>query len=124
VPCDAVLLVEDDDGLRESLCAHLEDEGYWVFQAANGSEALGILRNMTHSCLILLDLTMPVMNGWQFMDELRKMESAHSRHVIVVTGSDKNGDVPPGTPVIGKPIDLSLLLRYMAAQSDSAEMRH
>ncbi len=115
--CEAVLVVEDDDDARETLCEALEDEGYWVFRAANGLEALGILRNMSHQCLILLDINMPIMNGYQFMDRLKELpDSPHARHVIVVAAA--SNDVPPGTPVVKKPVDMKLLLRYMAAHDD------
>lgn len=63
--CD-VLLVEDDPDIREALSQILADEGYEVALAGNGREALDMLRSPVLPSLVLLDLMMPVMNGWQF----------------------------------------------------------
>ena len=62
-----ILVVDDDDAIREVLAAVLEDEGYQVRSAANGLEALQLLHAAaTAPAVILLDLMMPVMNGWEF----------------------------------------------------------
>jgi len=64
-----VLLVEDDVDVREAVTDTLEDAGYRVIAARHGQEALEVLRNGgPRPCLILLDLMMPVMDGWQFRD--------------------------------------------------------
>jgi CheY-like chemotaxis protein len=67
-----VLLVEDDVDVREAVADTLEDAGYRVLSARHGLEALELLRggNM-RPCVILLDLMMPVMDGWQFRAEQR-----------------------------------------------------
>src|SRR3954470_12387725 len=62
-----VLVVDDDPDIRESVRLVLEDEGYEVEEAADGAAALALLRAATtRPDVILLDLMMPVMNGWQF----------------------------------------------------------
>src|SRR5215207_4551058 len=64
-----ILLVDDDADLRESLAEALEEAGYTVERAGNGQEALQALRaqdDRQRPSVILLDLLMPVMNGWQF----------------------------------------------------------
>jgi CheY-like chemotaxis protein len=67
--CAMVLLVEDDVDVREAVTDTLEDAGYRVIAARHGQEALEVLRNGgPRPCLILLDLMMPVMDGWQFRD--------------------------------------------------------
>jgi CheY-like chemotaxis protein len=67
--CAVVLLVEDDVDVREAVTDTLEDAGYRVIAARHGQEALEVLRNGgPRPCLILLDLMMPVMDGWQFRD--------------------------------------------------------
>jgi CheY-like chemotaxis protein len=63
---DRVLLVEDDGDLRASLFELLCDEGYEIATAANGLEALEQLRGPWRPAVIVLDLLMPVMDGWQF----------------------------------------------------------
>ena len=61
-----VIIVDDDVDIRETVAEALEDEGYSVKAAANGKEALELLRTEPPPCLILLDLMMPVMDGHQF----------------------------------------------------------
>jgi len=68
-PVPLLLLVEDEDEVREVITAVLETEGYRVRGAVNGAEALEILRSGLRPCMIILDLMMPVMDGWQFRTE-------------------------------------------------------
>lgn len=87
-----VLIVEDDPDLRELLTLTLEAEGYTVGQARNGAEALEQLRGGSEKPrLILLDLRMPIMNGWQFRDLQRKDPELADIPVVIVSA-----DVPPG----------------------------
>ena len=81
----SILIVEDDDDVRESLAAFLEGEGYPVVEARDGAEALRQLRSSTEFCLILLDLFMPVMNGWSFRDEQLRDPTLAAVPVIVVS---------------------------------------
>jgi CheY-like chemotaxis protein len=67
----AVLVVDDDITIREAVVALLEDDGYVVEQAANGLEALAAVERRLPK-LVLLDMRMPLMDGWAFVDELRK----------------------------------------------------
>src|SRR5690349_4088262 len=68
-PGGPVLVVEDDADIRESVCQILEDEGFPTVGACNGKEALATLRTMEPlPRLILLDLMMPIMNGWEFYE--------------------------------------------------------
>ena len=64
-----VLVVDDDPDILQTLGLCLSSEGYRVLMAANGKEALDILES-EHPSVILLDLMMPVMDGWQFVAEL------------------------------------------------------
>ncbi len=79
----SILVVEDDPDLLEGLSELLESEGHSVRRARHGLEALGFLRAGQRPCLILLDLMMPIMNGWQFRHEQR-MDSELSKIPVVV----------------------------------------
>ena len=83
-PRKTVLLVEDDDDERDALAALLEQEDYRVLQAPNGAEALKLLEAEPGQCqLILLDLMMPIMNGWDFR-KLQKRKAALANIPVVL----------------------------------------
>src|SRR5690349_14106523 len=83
-----LLLVEDDVELRTSLSELLRDEGYDVVGASNGSEALDRLRQAPVSDLILLDLMMPVKDGWQFRVEQRRDPAISAIPVVAMSADD------------------------------------
>ena len=66
-----VLVVDDQEAIRDTLQTALDDEGFTVETAANGQEALEILGRWK-PCVVLLDLMMPVMDGWAFCAEQRR----------------------------------------------------
>ncbi len=81
-----VLVVEDDRDIRESVVEVLEDEGYTVWAAADGQEALERLSgNHPRPHIILLDLMMPVMNGFQFREEQLRRADLAAIPVLIVT---------------------------------------
>jgi CheY-like chemotaxis protein len=82
-----ILVVEDDRDLRSSLCEALELEGYVAVCAENGEAALRHLATGARPCVILLDLMMPVMDGWTFRRELQKDPSLAAIPVIVMTAA-------------------------------------
>ena len=83
-----ILIVEDDEDLQAALSEALEDEGYRVRAAPNGLEALAkLLRDPDRPNLIVLDLMMPLMNGWQFLDERTRYPSLSKIPVLVLTAS-------------------------------------
>ena len=83
-----VLVVDDDYAVLDALKDILEDEGYEVSLAANGLEALKELRRGFQPCVILLDLMMPVMNGWEFREEqLQEPNLARIPTVLVTAHS-------------------------------------
>src|SRR3569832_2141836 len=84
--CAPILLVEDEPDLSATVQELLELSGFQVVTAANGREALAQLRDHG-SCLVLLDLMMPVMDGWQFLDEVKKAGSPLVDTPIVVTSA-------------------------------------
>ena len=84
-----LLLVEDDRDLREALCQLLNDSGYDVVCAENGREALEYLAGAPPPCVVLLDLMMPVMNGWEFRAEQSKNQRISDIPVVVVTADGR-----------------------------------
>jgi CheY-like chemotaxis protein len=81
------LVVDDQEDSRAVLRAALEKEGWHVSEAENGAVALEKVKNQPPS-LILLDLMMPVMDGFEFVMRMRRMESAWTIPVVVVTAKD------------------------------------
>ena len=112
-----ILVVEDDRDLRDALAEILRDEGYSVSSAGHGEEALSLLRGENiEVSLILLDLTMPVMNGWQFRDEQRKDPGLSEIPVVVLSAGDRLPEqlAPLGIrDFVRKPIELAVLLRMI-----------
>ena len=109
-----ILIVEDDADLREALSEVLRDEGYSVAAAAHGRDALDLLRREARPALILLDLTMPVMSGWQFRAEQRRDPELSGIPVVVLSAGDHLAEqmVPLGIDdYVTKPIELRHLLR-------------
>lgn len=70
MPCKRILIVEDERDAREALKEIMEIEGFTVSTAENGQQALEMLEKFGEPCLILLDLMMPIMNGWEFLEAL------------------------------------------------------
>ncbi|HEX2574587.1 MAG TPA: response regulator [Polyangia bacterium] len=88
-----IFLVEDDADIRDSVVEALEDEGYRVTAAANGLEALERLQNEDlHPDLILLDVMMPVMDGWGFRAEQQKIPALASTPVLVFSAYNLPND--------------------------------
>jgi CheY-like chemotaxis protein len=113
--CAAVLVVEDEPDIRDTLRDILEMEGYRVRCASNGREALAALAEMPRPELILLDLMMPVMSGYEFLKELRANDALATIPVTVVSAV---GDQPVGhgENVLRKPVDLDTLLHTVGAR--------
>jgi CheY-like chemotaxis protein len=113
-----ILLVEDDEGIRTMLIECLTDEGYVVCGAEHGADALALLGGTTATPrLILLDLMMPVMNGWTFRARQRAIPDWADIPVIVLTASPALLDMYGPMDVAGllaKPVDLDQLLAVVA----------
>jgi CheY-like chemotaxis protein len=112
-----ILLVEDDVDISSTLCEMLEDEGYEVYAVPNGRAALEQLERLPPPCLVLLDVEMPRMDGYDFLAHLRRDERHGEDPVVVVTASRR---VPPeAAEVLRKPFDFDVLLgaveRYCGA---------
>jgi CheY-like chemotaxis protein len=104
-----ILLVEDEMESRETLKELLELEGYTVRTAVNGREALDILMAVGDEiCIVLLDLFMPVMDGWQVIDALRASGQLATTQIVVITSAAHRA--PTGIPVFEKPLDLQKVM--------------
>jgi DNA-binding response OmpR family regulator len=113
-PARTVLVVEDDTVIREALAEGLASEGFEVQEAGDGAEALALITSRAPD-LILLDLMMPKMTGWQLMDELRKSPALHDIPVVIVTAARYAGSVPSGSPTFIKPLRLGRLIQSIRA---------
>jgi CheY-like chemotaxis protein len=108
-----ILIVEDDSALREALAQVLSDEGYDLFSARDGLEAVNCLKKGNRPDVILLDLSMPVVNGWEFrMFQKRDPELARIPVVLITAGGYSREEVAWLEPsaLIPKPVDLDVLL--------------
>jgi CheY-like chemotaxis protein len=111
-PAESILLVEDDSSIREELGGLLRDEGYDVVACPNGSEALALLRRIDRPCVILLDLMMPVMNGWEFRAQ-QCADAALARIPVVLLTGVSDGEAQAaalGLPCLMKPFEFGPLL--------------
>jgi CheY-like chemotaxis protein len=115
---DPILIVEDDDDIREAMAAFLEAEGYQVVEAANGEEALRLLRSARQFCLVLLDLYMPVMNGWEFRDAQLRDPTIAAIPVVIISADRTAGQKAMQLGAVDymvKPIDFARLLGAVAS---------
>jgi CheY-like chemotaxis protein len=104
-----VLVVEDEKESRDTLRELLEFEGYSVETAVNGQEALARLAAAGDQiCIMLLDLFMPVMDGWQVIDQLRADGRLDKTQVVIITSAPHRA--PAGLPVFEKPLDLDKVM--------------
>jgi DNA-binding response OmpR family regulator len=112
-PPSDILLVEDDDTIAAILSAVLQDQGYTVSRASNGKEALDHLYNQQPPRVILLNLMMPVMNGWKFREHLRQVPELAQIPVVVLSGLrdlDQKAAVLEATDCFTKPYNLKAVL--------------
>lgn len=110
-----ILVIDDDSDIREALATVLESAGYAVLLAENGQAALDLLkveRNLPS--LILLDLMMPVMDGWQFREKQKSSERLSEVPVVIISAGGKVEQKAENLAAAGwlrKPFTIPLLLR-------------
>jgi CheY-like chemotaxis protein len=115
LPCPkTVAIIEDDVGIRETIAEVLKDEGYEVMAADHGQDALDQLNSRSDiPCVILLDLMMPVMDGWAFREAQKRHPTLGKVPVIVMTADARAKDKASllgAQAHMGKPVDLDQLL--------------
>lgn len=107
----SVLVVDDDDDVRENLVEILEREGFTVHSARNGKLALEELERCGGRCVVVLDLLMPEMDGYAFLEEQLKHAGAGSaRPVIVLSAAQavqEASKLPSVVAVLAKPFEVA-----------------
>lgn len=108
-----VLIADDDESLRSLMRAALENANYTVFEAENGKQAVEIFKNQPFD-LILLDIRMPVMDGYEACQLMRQHDSNHKIPIVMVTGLDDDSAITQAflagaDEFIIKPINWTLL---------------
>jgi CheY-like chemotaxis protein len=109
----SILLIEDDLAIRTTISTWLEIEGYQVFTARNGREALEKLVQIGRPKLILLDIMMPQMNGWAFLEEFEKNVDLASIPVVILSAFKNTAFTMKPHSVIEKPIQYDTLIRVV-----------
>ncbi len=107
----SILIVEDDDGIRDTLVECLGAEGYAVTAVSNGAEALASL-GRERPGLILVDLVMPVMTGAELLERIRAAPATRDLPVVLMTAAaaDARNPLPAADAVLSKPFELGDLL--------------
>jgi CheY-like chemotaxis protein len=111
-----VLVVEDDEHLRTAICEALEDESYHAVGAHNGLHALAQLQELPRPNLIILDLMMPVMNGWDFHAHLKANPNLASVPVLLLSAYVQRDTHTGPKDVAGalqKPVSVNDLLAWV-----------
>ena len=112
-PTHTVLIVEDEEDLRELMRDALVMRDYRVVTAEEGTDALRKIDDLGPPCVILLDLLMPGMNGWEFFDKVRERPELSS--VPVIIHSSAAARAPAGaTRVLQKPLAFERLVSIVA----------
>ena len=109
----AILIVEDDDEIRELLAEMLADRGFLVSTARHGKDALELLRTKPKPNIVLLDLMMPVMDGWQMRAEMLADPKLAGIPVVIVSGAadlQDESEALKAARVLTKPVKWPVLL--------------
>lgn len=125
-----VVVVDDDESIRESVATVLEDEGYVVLQAADGAEALTILRTSAQPLVVVLDFLMPRVNGFGVLAAATKdAHLATHAYVLLTAYAQSLPDAINGmlkqlaVPVLDKPFKLDVLLAAIHDACVRAQVR-
>jgi CheY-like chemotaxis protein len=114
-----VLVVDDDQGIREALRDLLEDEGYTVFEAGNGNQALVFLAAHDEPCIVLLDRLMPMMDGVATLRAVAEDQTLARRHVYILFTVSTEQPLPEDiiellqVPILEKPFRMERLLAVL-----------
>jgi len=113
-----ILVVDDQEDERDAMARLLHRRGYVVELAQNGQEAIDRLRHRgSLPALVLLDLNMPVMDGWEFLALVAQDIALRPLPVVVISGSPVVKDacvVPPNVTFLAKPIQTHVIMKAIA----------
>jgi CheY-like chemotaxis protein len=109
-----LLVVEDDDDFRRALVETLEQEGYRVAEASNGRQALEWLQQGKRPRLVLLDLWMPSMDGWQLRLALQQEPFDDLPIVVMSAAREQGARILEVADVLEKPFSVDRLLAVLA----------
>jgi CheY-like chemotaxis protein len=104
-----IMVVEDSDDLREVVAAILIGEGHRVLPAANGQEALDLLRSGEAPALIFLDLMMPVLSGAELLELIQEDRKLASYPVVVISAFADEGSAPGVKRFVRKPLSAAIV---------------
>lgn len=115
---DLVLIIDDDSRNTFALNLTLKAKGYKSLAVNSAEEGLGILKNNDEIALVLMDMMMPEMDGYQAIKEIQSWETNHDVPIIAVTAQAMSGDrekcIEAGAAdYISKPIDVDILLEVL-----------
>jgi CheY-like chemotaxis protein len=115
-----VLVVDDDQAIRQTLLWLLNDEGYVVTLAQDGREALDVLHGSRSGCVVMLDVSMPIMDGWAVLRAVRQDDRLSRRHAFVIITAERRtlpletarmlAGWPTPIPIVHKPFDIANVL--------------
>jgi CheY-like chemotaxis protein len=127
-----VLVVDDDQDIRETLSLLLDDAGYSVTLAQDGRAALRALRASRSDCVVLLDITMPVMDGWAVLRAVRQDDELSRRHAFVIITAEYRvlprerarmlAAWPIPIPVLPKPFNITDVLTVVEQAAQRLEV--
>ena len=118
-----IMLVDDDDDIREGFAEVLRDAGYDVHEAENGRAALQQLEGRDEPCLLLVDLMMPEMGGAALLDELARANRLETIKVVALSASDAVHTIPRAHGFIPKPVLPEHLLEVVGSYCERADPR-
>ena len=127
--CGLIVIIENDQSIREVLQFAIESEGYLVRTACDGEEAFALLKELKVPCLILTDLMMPGMNGYEFIELASKTHTIASIPIVIVSASATNSEVKVMTEagkikgLVKKPVNLDFLLAIVHEHCGAAPGR-
>jgi CheY-like chemotaxis protein len=111
-PC--ILIIEDEPDIREITKLFVHMQGHQAITAENGKEAMDLLEKGERPCLILLDLMMPVMDGWAFAEEISHNESLNQVPIVVVTAfADDVQAIKNARAILKKPVGAAQLKKIV-----------